>query len=278
MQNNTRGVGGHGVVRSDIGPFTIIPKWLLDMDLSARAVHLYAIIGTFADRDGGGAFPSRRTLSKRMGVNSLRTVDAVIAELTRVGALIKIPRRRGDDSKTSNEYILMRADPRLHPHEQSVAHGVEQPVAHLTYNQDLPRVETTEVVSTPSRDLIKVGGRNLPFDALVEACSIDTRNKAQVGQLTKALKDIRWYFDEEIRGMTAQFPTVTDVGAEEFEQALAKAIHARAQAYRRRFRNAELTPTALAKWWHQLVIGAAQDAHAAQATRDFLSEVFQHGA
>lgn len=89
-------------------------------------------------------------------------------------------------------------------------------------------------------------GRNLPFDALAASCNIDVRNKAQLGRLTKALKDIREYFAEEVEGAAAG---VTD---EQYETALARAIAARARLYSQRFPKAELTPTALSAWWHQL--------------------------
>lgn len=112
--------------------------------------------------------------------------------------------------------------------------------------------------------LTKVGGRNLSFDALADACAIDVRNKAQVGQLTKALKDIRGYFDEEVGALP-------DVSAEEWEQALAMAIHARASVYRQRFgRQVELTPTALSKWWHQLAHQAISDQAEMERTRRLL--------
>lgn len=137
--------------------------------------------------------------------------------------------------------------------------------------------DTTEVVSPGTElatvdrtKLTKIEGRNLPFDALAEACSIDTRNKAQVSQLTKALKDIRSYFAEEVG-------TQPHVTPEEWEQALALAVRTRASAYRARFRNAELTPTALAKWWHQLVQSAVAAAAEAAETRSMIDLVFGGG-
>lgn len=88
--------------------------------------------------------------------------------------------------------------------------------------------------------------RNLPFDALQSACSIDTRNAGQLGRLTRALKEIRGYFTEEVAGV--------DCTPEEFDIALAKAITVRARLYRQRFPRVELTPNALSMWWHQVAI------------------------
>lgn len=93
--------------------------------------------------------------------------------------------------------------------------------------------------------LVKVDGRNLPFDALAVSCNIDVRNRAQSKRLASALKDIRAYYYEDVGHPDG----VTD---EEWEMHLARAIHARAAVYRERFSGVELTPTALSAWWHQL--------------------------
>lgn len=124
----------------------------------------------------------------------------------------------------------------------------------------------SESLEPRKRKQVRVNGRNLPFDALAASCGIDTRNRAQVGRLTKALKDIRAYFAEEVGEAAAG---VTD---EDYEAALAKAILTRARLYSQRFPRVELTPTALAAWWHQLARPSGQGrvlteldrAHAAQ--------------
>jgi len=94
----------------------------------------------------------------------------------------------------------------------------------------------------------RIQGRHISFDALAAACgNIDTRNRSLTAQLSRALKDIRGYFWEETDGLP------TGVTMDEWELSLARAIHARAKLYRNRFPGAEITPTALAKWWHQLL-------------------------
>jgi hypothetical protein len=119
------------------------------------------------------------------------------------------------------------------------------------------------------RKRVLVNGRGMPFDALAGACMIDTRNRTQVGRLTKALKDIRGYFAEEVGDAATT--------AEEFEGALARAIVARARLYQQRFPRAALTPTALSAWWHQLVVAEVQDAQARQQTRDLLDRMKRKG-
>lgn len=88
--------------------------------------------------------------------------------------------------------------------------------------------------------LVKIDGRNLGFDALAEVCRVPLENRQRVSQMTKALKEIRAYF-------AAEHPSVAG-GA--FEHALAEEIRQRARMYRARMPGAALTPTALAKWWH----------------------------
>ena len=60
-------------VKSDIGPYSLVPEWLLDGGVSARAVCLYALLGRFADREGE-SWPSRAKLASRLRC-STDTVD-----------------------------------------------------------------------------------------------------------------------------------------------------------------------------------------------------------
>ncbi len=94
-------------VVSDTGPFSIIPEWLLDVGVGDRAIRLYAVLGRYADKVTGFAFPSRKTLSARLKC-SIRSVDRAIEELQEVGAL-RVEHRRADDGDwQSNLYIVSR--------------------------------------------------------------------------------------------------------------------------------------------------------------------------
>jgi hypothetical protein len=46
--------------------FAIIDEWVLDLDISDRALRLYACLLRYADKDTHKAFPSRKTLSERL--------------------------------------------------------------------------------------------------------------------------------------------------------------------------------------------------------------------
>lgn len=89
-----------GGVSSDIGQFAIVPLWLLEAQVSDRAVRLFAVLaGRYADRKGE-AYPSRATLAEALGC-SLGSVDRAVDDLVKVGAL-EITARSGAAGQRSN--------------------------------------------------------------------------------------------------------------------------------------------------------------------------------
>jgi len=96
-----------GTVRADVA-FSIIPEWVLDSGVSARALHAYAVLGRYADREGHG-FPGRKTAAARMRC-SVDTFDRAVVELVDIGAVEVTERRRSDGSLTSNDYLVRRVD------------------------------------------------------------------------------------------------------------------------------------------------------------------------
>jgi hypothetical protein len=124
---------------SDVGPFSIVPAWLLDADVSDRAVRLYAVLGRYANSEGEGAFPSRRTLAKRLNVKARSTVDLALTELRKIGALEWTHRTRDDGGWSSNEYVLHHARPLttqpVTP-DRAVSQGADRDVGHLNDNQE----------------------------------------------------------------------------------------------------------------------------------------------
>ena len=86
--------------------FSIVPEWILDADISDRAVRIYGILARYADSETLEAFPSRQTLAKRAHCH-IKSVDRAIEELEKIGALKKSHRKIGD-SYASNLYVLRR--------------------------------------------------------------------------------------------------------------------------------------------------------------------------
>ena len=68
--------------------FAIIDEWLLDLDISDRAVRLYAVLGRYADSETHKAYPSRTTLAERLRC-SKASVDRAAQELVDSGAMKK---------------------------------------------------------------------------------------------------------------------------------------------------------------------------------------------
>ena len=91
--------------------FSITPEWVLDADISDRAVRVYGILARYADSDTLQAFPSRETLAKRAKCH-WRSVDRALDELIAIGAIVK-QHRKTDKTYQSNLYTLRRVPPGL---------------------------------------------------------------------------------------------------------------------------------------------------------------------
>jgi hypothetical protein len=96
-------------VTSDVGPFSITPEWVLDAEISDRAVRLYGLLGRYADANGS-SFARRRTLAERLRC-SVNSLDRAIAELKAIGALTTDERHRDDGSQSSNLVTLRMTPP-----------------------------------------------------------------------------------------------------------------------------------------------------------------------
>lgn len=103
MSDDTKGEGD--ALEAEPAPYERIPHWVLfHPRMTANAVRLYLVLGSYA-MGSGQAFPSRRTLAKRMGV-SVPTVDAAKDVLIACGALEVQPRLNDRGDQRSNLYLL----------------------------------------------------------------------------------------------------------------------------------------------------------------------------
>lgn len=84
-------------------PFAIVPEWVLDADISDRAVRLYCVLRRYADRNDR-CHPSRKTLADRLAT-STDSLDRATKELVSLGALV-VTHRANEDGQTSNDYWL----------------------------------------------------------------------------------------------------------------------------------------------------------------------------
>lgn len=90
--------------------FALVPEWLLDAEVSAQAIRLYAVLSRYADQEGR-SYPSRKLLADRLQVKAKDTVDRALKELTEVGAVTVRGRADEAGDQTSNEYVVHRANP-----------------------------------------------------------------------------------------------------------------------------------------------------------------------
>jgi len=101
-------------VTSDIGPFALIPEWVIDLDVSTGAFRLYAVLSRYADWNDGTAFPSRQTLATRLRC-STDSVDRWAAELVAAKCLLIERRIRtgqtGNVRNITNLYRVLRISP-----------------------------------------------------------------------------------------------------------------------------------------------------------------------
>ena len=105
--------------------FSIVPEWVLDANISDRAVRVYAILARYADSETLQAFPSRETLAKRAHCH-WRSIDRALDELIELGAVSKTHRRNGD-AYQSNIYTLRRVLPTVSPPTDTSDQGVLTP-------------------------------------------------------------------------------------------------------------------------------------------------------
>ncbi len=96
---------------SDTGPFALVPEWVLDSEVSANAVRLYAVLGRYVD-SGGTCWPSRRTLAERLKM-SKDTVDRSLKELRAIDAVSIVSQFTPGGDQTANLYIVHRVRPEM---------------------------------------------------------------------------------------------------------------------------------------------------------------------
>lgn len=204
--------------------FAIVPEWVLYADISSNAVRLYGTLRRYADKNGK-AHPSRSTLAGHIRVKSVRTVDAALDELEKLGAVQTKQRTEGKRNLTS-VYTVISAPPSAADCTTPSATDSTTPVQQIAQEPE-PLNEKNPMRSPRKRDFV--------FDALAEVCGVDVdkATKRERGGIAKAAAEIR---------------EASEFAGFAYASVLA-AVQARARMYRNRYPNAALTPNALAMHW-----------------------------
>ena len=203
-------------VHSDTGPFTIIPEWLLDSDVSDKAIRLYALFGRYADNKDGQCYPSRKALAKRMRCHP-GSLERPRNELIEAGALLAEqrwlePKNGAKPEQTTTLYTLLRTPPRALTRPPAQEHASE--------------LEPSELEPLNLKDLAPTARKpDLTWDAVMAVCGVTQVTSSARGAYNRAVADLK-----------SVDATPTDIGQH-------------AQVFRTRWPDVSLTPTALARRW-----------------------------
>lgn len=102
-------------IRSDIGQYGIVPRWLLAAPVSDYAIRLFAwMAAAHADRNDDTCFPSHQSLAENTG-RSVSSVRRALKELRAAGAVSVELQQRDDGGRTANLCRLVYASPVSRP-------------------------------------------------------------------------------------------------------------------------------------------------------------------
>lgn len=242
--------------------FVAVPRDLVrDTNVSAGAKHLYLVLCDIAWQRGwrqGGheiQLPPRDELAEAAGA-TLSTTKRHLTELRAAGWVVT----RQGNRRAPSVYVIH--DDRSGPHSTSAAHqrAAETPVGGPPVGR-----RTRPAPSSSLRDIgeplrgspsggydpvagRRVGGRNLPFDALVESTGATGRLNA--GRVAVALRSIR---EEAWQSVQANGYVLERVGdGTEYERGLAAQIELRARRLRDAHPEWEITPETVARYWTRM--------------------------
>lgn len=228
-------------ITSDTGPFALVPEWVLDLEITDRALRLYGLLAIYADRNGN-ANPARRTLAARLRCSEA-SLDRARAELEKVGAITVERRRDAAGDWTANEYRICRVNPTVGvlTGEDTPAAKVSPPVRTRVLTGD-ERTRSSSVVGSVSAlsprptssdsTLAPTGATRKPdliWDAVVEAMGHKPATSSERGAWNRAVGDMRkagWTPDD---------------------------VALVAKAHRELWRDRTLTPTSMARHGAELI-------------------------
>lgn len=258
---------------SDGGAFGVIPEWVLRADVAPRSKLVYGFLALYAGAEDA-TFRGKRGLAEDVGCGAT-ALDKTLVELREIGAITVIEREGENGARLANGYVVHVA-PVLPGREGGVADAGGDPPAGAgglargrdrdPEDLDPPSVSEPETGGgVPKKHL--VDGRDLGFDALARVCGVDPRGArgrevgaalyggARTGPGIRALVWTTVASASFRQGFAAGDPAAgldADAMLRVFEEMVVTSIETRARAYRRRFRDAEMTPLALAKWFADL--------------------------
>lgn len=122
--------------RSDIGPFSMVPHWLLRVGLSPAALAVWVVLASYANNEDV-AWPSVKRIAEAAGVSE-RAVYNAIKELVEKAGVTVHTRLDDNGRQTSNAYFL-RFLPLIVSTGAPAPHAPPGP--HVVHPQDAPRAD-----------------------------------------------------------------------------------------------------------------------------------------
>lgn len=247
-----------------------VMSWVLrnsEERLGRRLVLL--VLADHASEDGTGAWPSVATIAREARMSESQSREC-LRRLEDSGAI-----RKTGEKSSSGTYIydvLMEGAPESGGGTESTAKGHRKADSEAPEIGAEPSLEPSEgQPSTPlqaaparaQRDSrlpvpvpydplkgVKVEGRNIPFDALAEETRADV--DAEGSRIAKALQRIRQLAARDL-GL-ALSDDLRELSPAACETMIATEIRNRARAYRAKWPDIDLTPSALAHNWTRVTV------------------------
>lgn len=195
-------------VKSDTGPFAIIPEWVLcavvcspdgeERPISDRAIRLYCLLARYADAKGE-SWPRRKVLAERLGC-SLASLDRACDELILVGAL-SVAARFDEGGQRANLYVVYRACPYASEKRPVITDDEGPPITGDDQNETQFNEIEAKPPPTPPAKLRSVPNTASPtatgeirkvFDAWIEATGRTSKTVLDAKRrrlITRALND-----------------------------------------------------------------------------------------
>lgn len=147
----------------DIGPFALVPTWLIQVCDSAPALRVYVALASFAGADRT-CWPSRKTIGERAGIDSEDVVKRALRTLDRLGAITRRDQYL-DGRQTTNVYVvhlISPADRGGDAADSAIPGGGDKPSPHEG-GRDVTPIEQT---SRNRPDSLSTGRGDEPVDPL----------------------------------------------------------------------------------------------------------------
>tara|TARA_Y100000004_G_scaffold196392_1_gene266248 strand:- start:1354 stop:2112 length:759 start_codon:yes stop_codon:yes gene_type:complete len=212
--------------------FSMIPEWLLEIGVSPRAYMVYGALAKFSNNQTKETFVSHSTLADKLNI-SRKTVQLAVKELEDQGCIF-VERRYEDGHQKSNNYKLLWDKPQIVEKvkvEQSNDTIVQEPIKD-TDSFDVDSTQSKSISFELDEEIVikkKKSRINPWWKPMIEICGYNPiDNPVMLGAWNSAIKDL------------------------ETMNADINQLFSKAEAYRKRFPGAEISPKALAKWWDAL--------------------------